>query len=121
MNTSNETRWEEFVQEVSEHDLIWTIEKDGEFVTHTTRYGTKTFPWWSSRDRVLNQLSVVKHYKGYIQSGYEWGVFMKEWVPSLRQSKCLIGINYSGANNVGLDLPVDEVVNAILITKRGSY
>ncbi|MDG9672045.1 DUF2750 domain-containing protein [Hahella sp. CR1] len=117
MATSNETRWELFVQEVAEHGLVWTIEKDGQFVTSNNRHGTKCFPWWSSRERVIAQINQVPAYTGYIQSGYEWRTFLDEWVPSLRQAKCLLGVNYSGKTNVGLDLPIDEVINAVKMAR----
>lgn len=113
MRTSNETRWEQFVEEVAKDGYVWTVEKDGEFVTSSNRYGTRCFPWWSSRQRVLNQIKNVPAYKGYTQSGYEWEVFVNEWVPSLRQAECLLGINYQGKNNIGFDLPIDEVVNTV--------
>ena len=111
--TTNETRWEIFVEEVANNDLIWTIEKNGEFVTSPNRHGTKCFPWWSSRERVLKQIENVPAYSGYRQSGYEWATFINEWVPSLREASCLLGINYAKASNVGFDLPIDEVITAV--------
>ncbi|MCL6417865.1 DUF2750 domain-containing protein [Aestuariirhabdus sp. Z084] len=111
--SSNETRWEEFVDEISRDGIIWTLEKSGEYVTSDNRYGTKCFPWWSSRERVLKQISQVPAYKGYQQIGFEWSTFLNEWVPSLRQAKCLLGINYAKPENIGFDLPISEVVNAI--------
>lgn len=111
--TTNEKRWEEFVEEVAKGGVVWTIEKDGEYVTSNNRFGTKCFPWWSSRGRVLKQLSQVSAYNGYQQAGFEWSVFINEWVPILMQAKCLLGINYSKPENVGFDLPIDEVVSAV--------
>ena len=118
--TTNETRWEIFVEEVASSDLIWTIEKNGEFVTSPNRNGTKCFPWWSSRERVLKQIKDVPAYKGYVQSGYEWSTFLREWVPSLKEARCLLGINYAGEENTGFDLPIDEVINAITQTKSSN-
>lgn len=120
MGSSNETRWEEFVDEVARDGYVWTLEKDGEFVTSKIRHGAKSFPWWSSRQRVLSQIRNVPAYSGYIQSGYKWQVFLNEWVPSLRQAKCLLGINYSGSSNIGFDLPIDEVINAVTRAKSNS-
>ena len=111
--SSNETRWGEFVEEVTKDGIVWTIEKDGEYVTSNNRFGTKCFPWWSSRERVLKQLSQVPAYKGYRQAGFEWSVFINEWVPSLQKTNCLLGINYSKPENVGFDLPIQEVINAV--------
>jgi len=111
--SSNETRWEVFVEEIVRDGIIWTIEKDGEYITSNNRFGTKCFPWWSSRERVLKQIAQVPAYKGYRQSGFEWKVFLNEWVPSLRQAGCLIGINYAKPENVGFDLPIQEVINAV--------
>jgi hypothetical protein len=113
MATSSETRWQQFVQEVAAEGYVWTIEKSGEFVTSKNRFNTHCFPWWSSRERALSQLKNVSAYKGYIQSGYTWDVFLAEWAPYLKQSKLLLGINYQGKENVGFDLPVDEVVYAV--------
>ena len=111
--TTNETRWEQFVEEVATEGIVWTIEKNGEYVTSNNRYGTKSFPWWSSRERVLKQLKQVPAYKGYKQIGFEWPVFLNEWVPSLKQTNCLLGINYAKTENVGFDLPIQEVINAV--------
>lgn len=117
---SNEKRWELFVKEVAEAGLIWTLEKDGQYVTSPNRYGSKCFPWWSSRERVLKQISVVPAYSGYRQAGFEWSVFINEWVPSLRNSQCLLGINYEGKNNLGFDLPIAEVIQAISLVRNSS-
>lgn len=118
MASSNEARWEKFVEEVAEGGLIWTIEKGGEYVTSKNRYGSDCFPWWSSRERVIKQLENVPAYHGYIQSGFEWETFLNEWVPSLKKAKCLLGVNYSGKGNVGFDLPIEEVIQAIKLAKR---
>jgi len=115
MIVSNEKRWEQFVLEVKKDGFVWTIEKDGEYVTSNTRHGTKAFPWWSSRNRVLKQLKQVPVYAGYQQAGFEWSVFLNEWVPSLSSANCLLGINYAGIENVGFDLPIQEVINAVRI------
>ncbi|WP_417217721.1 DUF2750 domain-containing protein [Alcanivorax sp.] len=110
---TNEARWEKFVEEVAADGIVWTIEKNGEYVTSNNRFGTKCFPWWSSRERVLKQLKQVPAYKGYQKIGFEWRVFLNEWVPSLKQANCLLGINYAKPENVGFDLPIQEVIYAI--------
>ncbi|MFL1456378.1 DUF2750 domain-containing protein [Marinobacter sp. GN3S48] len=111
--TTSETRWETFVEEVAADGMVWTIEKNGEYVTSDNRFGTKCFPWWSSRERVLKQLKQVPAYKGYQQIGFEWHVFLNEWVPGLKQAGCLLGINYAKPENIGFDLPIQEVINAV--------
>lgn len=111
--TSNETRWEQFVEEVANEGKIWTIEKSGDYVTSTNRFGTKCFPWWSSRARVLKQIETVPAYSGFQQIGFEWHVFLEEWVPHLRSAKCLLGINYAKPENVGFDLSIQEVIDAV--------
>jgi hypothetical protein len=110
---SNETRWKRFISEVTENGFFWTIEKNGEYCISPNRNGTACFPWWSSRDRVLSQLKNVSAYRGYTQIGFTAEQFLQEWVPSLKSAKCLLGINYAGKKNIGFDLPIDEVVNAI--------
>ena len=111
--SGNEKRWEQFVDEVATDGLIWTIQKSGEYVTSSNRYGTKCFPWWSSRKRVLKQIEIVPAYKGYQQIGFEWNDFLLEWISHLKQEKCLLGVNYAKKENIGFDLPIDEVVNAV--------
>ena len=111
--TTSETRWETFVEEVAADGMVWIIEKNGEYVTSDNRFGTKCFPWWSSRERVLKQLKQVPAYKGYQQIGFEWHVFLNEWVPILKQAGCLLGINYAKPENIGFDLSIQEVINAV--------
>ena len=110
---TNETRWKRFVEEVATDDVVWTVEKNGEYVTSYNRFGTKCFPWWSSRARVLTQIAQVPAYKGYQQIGFDWHVFLNEWVPRLEQAGCLLGINYAKPENIGFDLPIREVINAV--------
>ncbi len=113
MAESNESRWHRFVKEVAEHGIVWAVEKDGGYVTSKTRHGTNAFPWWSLKSRALRQIQVVPAYREFQPIGFEWSVFVQEWLPSLRASRCLIGVNYSGPNNVGFDLPIEEVSNAV--------
>jgi len=115
---SNETRWNEFVEEVAMEGYVWTIEKNGEFLTSKNRHYTDCFPWWSSRSRVIRQLKNVSAYDGYIQAGYTWDVFLEEWVPILKQTNCLIGVNYAGKQNVGFDLPISDVIEAVIYRQR---
>ena len=61
----------------------------------------------------MSQIRDVPAYSGYIQVGFDVQTFLVDWVPSLRAAKCLIGVNYAGKGNVGLDLPISEVVAAI--------
>ncbi|UJF25157.1 DUF2750 domain-containing protein [Suttonella sp. R2A3] len=118
--TTSETRWKAFVKEVARDKIIWTIEKNGLYVTSNNRYGTKCFPWWSSKRRVARQIKQVPAYAGYRPIGFEWSVFINEWVPDLRQAKCLIGVNYARVENVGFDLPMIEVINAVEQAMRQS-
>lgn len=111
--SSNEARWEKFVEEVVTGGHVWTLQINGEYVTSKNRHGTNCFPWWSSRDRVLKQIKQVPAYSGGIQAGFEWSVFVNEWAPSLKQSKCLLGINYDKPENIGFDLSIQEVINAV--------
>jgi hypothetical protein len=110
---SNETRWKVFIEEICRTKIIWTIEKDEQFWTSINRYGTKCFPWWSSRKRTINQIAKVPAYKGYIQSGFTLDQFINEWSPLLKIEKFNIGINYIGIHNIEFDLPLDEVLAAI--------
>ena len=111
--SSNETRWEKFIDEVVKDGYVWTLQINGEYVTSKNRHGTNCFPWWSSRDRVIKQIKQVPAYSGGIQAGFEWNVFVNEWAPSLKQAKCLLGINYDKPENIGFDLPIQEVINAV--------
>ena len=46
----------------------------------------------------------------YQQIGFEWSVFLNEWAPTLKQAKCLMGINYAKPENIDFDLPIGEVI-----------
>jgi len=109
----NEKRWEIFVDEVIKEGVVWTLHKDEIYATSNNRYGTKCFPLWSSKDRVLKQIKSVPAYEGYSPIGFYWEDFLEDWISHLKQNKCLLGVNYGRKENIGFDLPIDEVVSAI--------
>ena len=111
--SSNTIKWGTFLGEILKSNIIWTIQKEGEFVTSLNSAGEKCFPWWSSKARVLSQLNVVPAYTGYQPAAYNLDVFLKQWIPTLHKSQCLLGINYEAKENIGFDLTVKDFIDSM--------
>ena len=67
-------------------------------------------PFWSSKSRVQIIIKNAPAYSGFEPIGFTWEQFVQEWVPIIKKSNQLIGVNWSGKNVVGYDLEPEDLV-----------
>jgi hypothetical protein len=70
-------------------------------------------PFWSSHSRAERIIATVSAYSGFVTEEIDWASFTSKWAPDLERDGCLIGINWSGANATGYDLPASHVIGNV--------
>jgi hypothetical protein len=99
-----------FYRDVARDRMVWTLEDEVGYPAPMTKTGQRAMPIWSSKSRVEKIIRTVRAYHGFTPIGFTWDVFTAEWVPDLKTSNQLVGVNWSGKHALGYDLEQDDVV-----------
>lgn len=108
-----------FYRDVAEHRIVWTLNDDEGYPAPLTRTGRRAMPFWSSKPRVEKIIRTVPAYRGFRPIGFTWDDFVSEWIPDLKQSGYLVGVNWSGEHALGYDLEPDDVAANVTAAIEG--
>lgn len=99
-----------FYRDVAETKVVWTVCDDKGYPAPKTRSGRRAMPFWSSKSRVERIIKNAPAYSIFEPIGFTWQQFLEEWIPIIKKSNQLVGVNWSGKNVVGYDLEPDDLV-----------
>lgn len=108
-----------FYRDVARDRMVWTLDDENGYPAPKTRTGQRAMPFWSSKSRVEKIIRTVPGYHGFRPIGFTWEVFVAEWVPDLKTSGLLVGVNWSGEHALGYDLEPDDVVTNVTAAIEG--
>ena len=104
-----------FYEEVSSNQSLWFAEDHkGTALEFDTSDDRVSFPLWSSKSRILR----LKKLNPELLSDFSpreisWETFKEVLVPILNGKDRLVGVNLSGKNMSGFDMPVETVVRQV--------
>ena len=102
-----------FYRDVESSGKVWTIKDIGGFPAPKNSKGVRTMPFWSSESRAKIIIKSVPAYFGFEPVELDLDEFHNYWLMELKNQGQLVGINWSGKNAVGYDLPTDILINWI--------
>lgn len=104
-----------FYAEVSKNTTLWFAEdENGIALELETKDGKVSFPLWSSKSRIMK----LKKMNPELLSSFSprevsWSSFKEVLVPILKEKERLVGVNLSGQNISGFNMPVDSVIRQV--------
>ena len=105
-----------FFEEVAETGDVWSLGGRQSMFVVLSESGTRVYPLWSSRRRAQKIVDTVPGYAGCKVLGSSWSNFVDNWVAILERDGVLVGINWTGANAKGFELPVKLLVSEMEAT-----
>lgn len=96
-----------FYRDVARHRRLWTIRDKTGFPAPMTPEG-RAMPFWSSRRRVDRIIS-NDPYKDFSPVELTWEEFRDRWLPGLATDGIKVGVNWTGTQATGYDVPPDNV------------
>ena len=97
-----------FYREVVEHSTVWGVRDSDGFPAPATPDG-RAMPFWSLRSRADRIVTAVPAYAGFEVVGLPLDEWRARWLPGLRRDGIRVGLNWSGKNATGFDLPAEDV------------
>lgn len=108
-----------FYREASRNGSVWTIHKGGEIVKIKGSEGNWSTPYWSRRERAVRFISNVEGYSDFLPFEITIHVFLKVWLPNMKEDNRTLGINWTGATKLGLEMTPEELLRKVeLLEKR---
>ena len=105
------TQAQAFFDEVSETGDVWRLGSGQSMFVVYSASGARVFPLWSTRRRVQKLVDTVPGYAGCKVLGSSWNNFVDNWVAILERDGVLVGLNWTGANANGFEMPVKLLVS----------
>ena len=107
-----------FYSQVAAEGFVWALGRDGTplFVNSPDK---KVMPVWSSESRAQKAKSEIQDPQLRVMRS-SWSDFKQFHLELLDQERILLGLNWSGKNLSGFDLParlVERSVDALVISK----
>ena len=102
-----------FYREVAAARIVWTIRDAGGYPAPMTASGQRAQPFWSSRSRAERIIKTVPAYAGFEPREIAWDDFCRKWAPGLAADGLLVGVNWSGKDATGYDLPPSRLVESV--------
>jgi hypothetical protein len=101
-----------FINEIIEHQTVWTIEsKDG--VPITTSDGVDSIPFWSTELRTKEVINNIGFYREYHSLEISLDAFINNWLPNLEQDEIVVGANLKGKSLIGHNWNPKELLKEI--------
>ncbi|MBT2733503.1 DUF2750 domain-containing protein [Bacillus sp. ISL-7] len=101
-----------FINEIIEHQKVWTIEsEDG--VPITTSDGEDSMPFWSSELRTKEVINNVDFYREYHSLEISLEAFINNWLPNLEKDALVVGANLKGKSLTGHNWNPKELLEQI--------
>jgi hypothetical protein len=117
--TQSSSQAAQFYREVAEARVVWTLDDENGYPAPKNRTGRRCMPFWSSKACVETIIRTVPAYSGFRPIGFAWEDFVAEWLPELKSSGFLVGVNWGGPDAVGWDLEPDDVVANVTAAIEG--
>ena len=102
-----------FYKDVAKNKTLWTCQDENGVPAPLKPDGRRSMPFWSSLSRTQKIIASVPDYAAFEPLELSLDSFIKDWAPSLREGKLLVGLNWSGLNATGYDLEVNDVISNI--------
>ncbi|MCW7471847.1 DUF2750 domain-containing protein [Leptospira kanakyensis] len=96
--------YHKFYQETLKNSKVWTIKDKKGFPAPLNKDGSRSMPFWSSKERVINLIGKADAYSKFEIFEMTLDDFLKNWVPGLIKDNLQIGINWSGKKATGYDI-----------------
>jgi hypothetical protein len=102
-----------FYRDVARTRQVWTVRDAGGYPAPKNSRGVRAQPFWSSRSRAEGIIKSVAAYHGFTPVEVSWEAFRDRWLPDLEREGFEVGVNWSGREASGYDVPPAEVREAI--------
>lgn len=104
-----------FYEEVAETKVVWFgIYPDEVLLEFDVSDDNVSFPVWSSKSRIERLKKLNPNLLGNVEArGISWDQFKEYFVPILPEDKKVVGVNLSGKNLTGIDIPASLLVKQV--------
>jgi hypothetical protein len=102
-----------FYAEAVDHRSFWGIRDGGGFPAPLNGDGERAMPFWSLHSRAESVVSTVPAYTGFEVVEIPLDEFLDRWLPGLERDDVRVGLNWSGPQATGYDLPPSDVINRL--------
>lgn len=107
-----------FYREALKHGTVWTVKDDDGLPAPETPEG-RAMPFWSSQARAQQVVQSVADYVGFEVVSIPLAAWRSRWLPGLEHDSIRAGLNWSGSEATGYDLPPRDVERN-LASREGS-
>ncbi|WP_416306975.1 hypothetical protein [Neptunicella sp. SCSIO 80796] len=113
--TSGVSQANKFYEEVAETKVVWFGALPGELLLEFDLKENKvSFPVWSSESRIDCLKELNPELMGRVEArSVSWEQFKVHFLPILPPEQKVVGVNLSGKNLSGIDIPVSVLVKQV--------
>ncbi|WP_412748871.1 DUF2750 domain-containing protein [Krasilnikovia sp. M28-CT-15] len=98
-----------FQREVPHEGRVWTVRDDRGYPAPRDADGHRAMPFWSKPTRAQRIVTQVPAYADLRITEIALAHWLDAWLPVLGRDDVLVGVNWSGPQATGFDLPAAEV------------
>jgi len=104
-----------FYEEVAETKVVWFGVLPGEILLEFDIKDKKvSFPVWSAKSRIERLKKLNPELLGDVESrSVSWQQFKEHFLPILPAEQKVVGVNLSGKNLTGIDIPASLLVKQV--------
>ncbi|MDO7084405.1 DUF2750 domain-containing protein [Pseudocolwellia sp. AS88] len=104
-----------FYEEVSSNKSLWFAENsEGTALEFDVSEDKVSFPLWSSKSRILRLKKLNPELLSeFTPREISWDSFKEVLVPILKNKDRVVGVNLSGKNMSGFDMPTETVIKQV--------
>ena len=110
---SASTQAQTFFREVAETGDVWSLGDGKSMFIVLSDSGARVFPLWSSRRRALRIVETAPRFASCKVLQSSWSNFQENWAAILERDGVLVGVNWTGVNASGFEMPVKLLVSQI--------
>jgi hypothetical protein len=105
--------YDAFARDVARSGRLWTVRDARGHPAPKDSRGVRAQPFWSSLSRVKKIIAGVPAYAGFTPEEIDLETFRREICPDLERHHMEVGVNWSGKNAEGFDVPPSQVLASI--------
>jgi len=110
----------DFYADVINNNKVWTIKDNNGDVIFVSSRGTKIQPFWSKLTRIQKIIKSIPQYCNFEPVEVQWNEFEYELAPKLKEKNIHVGVNWSGKNLTGFDMPVFQLIEIVKSNKEAA-
>ncbi|NOT65342.1 MAG: DUF2750 domain-containing protein [Methylotenera sp.] len=110
----------DFYADVISHNKVWTIKGKNGDIIFVSSIGTKIQPFWSKLTRVQKIIKSTPEYSNFEPVEVPWNEFEYELAPKLKEKNIYVGVNWSGKNLTGFDMPAFQLIEIVKSNKEAA-